>query len=198
MQILGIAASPRKNANSTAMVQAALAGAEKAGANTELVQLRDYMYSSCIGCEKCRTDKKCTGLSDGMTLLYPKIEAAKGIILASPVHFYNVTALMKAFIDRLYCYFDFDMENRPRAWSSRLAGQGRKAVVMTVGEQADEEDMGVTMQALRLSISCLDYEITDEVQVMAKFDTGLVRRDEEDSARCEQAGRELAQALGTV
>lgn len=195
MRILGIAGSPRKNANSTAMVKAALAGAKKAGASTELIQLRDYAFSSCIGCEKCRKDKACTGLSDGMTLLYPKIEAAKGLILASPVHFYNVTALMKAFIDRLYCYFDFDMDNRPRAWSSRLAGQGRKAVIMTVGEQADEKDMGVTMQALRLSISCLDYEITDEVQIMAKFDAGLVRRDHEDMARCEEAGTRLARAL---
>jgi len=195
MQILGIGASPRKNANSTAMLRAALGAAQEAGAETDAALLRRYQFSSCIGCEKCRTDKKCTGLNDGMTLLYPKIEASKGLILASPVHFYNVTAMMKAFMDRLYCYFDFDMKNRPRGWSSRLADQGRKAVILGIGEQTDRKDLGVVMEAMRLPLESLGYEIVDEISILRIFDAGMVRRDDEAMARCEEAGRELAQAL---
>lgn len=195
MQILGVGASPRKNSNSTAMMRAALSGAQAEGAETDSALLRRYQFSSCIGCEKCRTDKKCTGLNDGMTLLYPKIEAAHGLVLSTPVHFYNVTALCKAFIDRLYCYFDFDMKNRPRAWSSRLAGQGRKAVILAIGEQPDKHDLGVVMDAMRLPLESLGYEIVDSFNVLSVFDAGRVRKDDEALARCEEAGRELAKAL---
>jgi multimeric flavodoxin WrbA len=196
MNIIGIGASPRKNSNSTAMLRAALSGAQAAGAETDSALLRRYRYSSCIGCEKCRADKKCTGLNDGMTLLYPKIEAAQGLILSTPVHFYNVTAMMKAFIDRLYCYFDFDMESRPRAWSSRLAGQGRKAVILAIGEQPDEEDAGFVMDAMRLPLESLGYELADSFLALNVFDAGRVRKDDEVMARCEEAGRELAMSDG--
>lgn len=195
MQILGIGSSPRKNSNSTAMLRAALGGALAAGCEIDSALLRKYTYSSCKGCEKCRVDKKCTGLNDGMTLIYPKIEAAKGLILATPVHFYNVSALAKAFIDRLYCYFDFDMNSRPRAWSSRLAGQGRKAVILAVAEQPEKKDMGVVMEAMRLPLESLGFEIVDEVAVLSVFDAGLIRKNDEALARCEEAGQVLAQAL---
>ena len=50
---------------------------------------------------------------DGMSLLYPKIIDARGLVLVSPTHNYNITAIMKAFIDRLYCFYNFDNKNRP-------------------------------------------------------------------------------------
>jgi multimeric flavodoxin WrbA len=195
MNVLAVTGSPRKNANSAAMARAALDGAQETGAVTELVRLKDYAFSSCIGCEKCRADKACTGLRDGMSLLYPKIEAARGMVLCSPVHNYNVTAMIKAFIDRLYCYYDFDMENRPRAWSSRLAGQGRKAVLMAVAEQESKHDMGVVFEAMRLPMTALGYEIVAEVPVLAIFDAGRVKNCEDIVETCRKWGKRLGDAV---
>lgn len=52
-----------------------------------------------------------------MNLLYPKIEEAKGMVLGSPTYNYNVTSLMKTFIDRLYPYYNFT-DDRPRGYSA--------------------------------------------------------------------------------
>ncbi len=71
------------------------------------IQLRDYHYLPCIGCEKCQNSTLCSGLNDGMQLIYPKLLEARGLVLVSPTHNLNVTAWMKAFIDRLYCLYQF-------------------------------------------------------------------------------------------
>lgn len=77
----------------------------------EVVYLSDLHINGCRGCERCRGAGKCI-IADDMQKLYPKIERANAIILASPTYFYNVTDLMKTFIERLYCYECFHPQNR--------------------------------------------------------------------------------------
>jgi len=129
-----------------------------------------------------------------MELLYPEIEAAKGLILGSPTYNYNVTAPMKAFIDRLYCFYEFDREC-PRGWSSRLAGQSRKAVIGAICEQVDEKDMGFTIDAMRLPLEALGYEVIGVLPVFRIFEKGKVKEDNEALIRAEQLGSDLAAAL---
>ena len=192
--ITGIEASPRKGGNSHVMLGAILQGAQEAGESSFMAHLRDYRYEPCVGCEACRKHKACTRFQDGMTLLYPHIEESKGLVLVSPVHNYNVTAWMKAFIDRLYCYYDFE-DTRPRDWSSRLAGQGRKAVIGVVAEQMDKKDMGFALDAMRLPLTALGYDIVAELPVLGLFDRGRVAGVPEVMERARQAGRDLAGAL---
>jgi len=129
-----------------------------------------------------------------MTLLYPQLQDAKGLVLISPVHNYNVTAWVKAFIDRLYCFYDFE-NTRPRGWSSRLAGQGRKAVIAAIAEQEQEKDMGFAMDAMRLPLTAMGYEIVAEMPVLRLFDRGVIRDHAELMEQARQAGRKLAEAL---
>lgn len=192
--ILGIEGSPRKGGNSHNLLKAILAGAQDAGGDTKRVHLRDYRYDPCIGCEKCRKDKICTQLNDGMTLLYPRIKEAQGMVLISPVHNYNVTAWMKAFIDRLYCFYDFE-DTRPRGWSSRLAGQGRKAIIAAIAEQEDKHDMGFTLEAMRLPLEALGYEIVAEMPVLRLFDRGIIKQHQDILDQAHEAGEKLARAL---
>lgn len=193
-EILGVGASPRKEGNSDVLLAHILKGAQENKVSGRKVQLRDMHFSACIGCEKCRKDRFCTGLADGMTLLYPEIQNAKGLILVSPTHNYNITSWMKAFIDRLYCFYIFE-NTRPRAWSSRLAGQGRKAVLAAVCEQARQKDMGFTLEAMRLPLKALGYEIVGELPVYGVFDKGKVADNEEALALAHKLGAGLAQSL---
>lgn len=192
--ILGIEGSPRKSGNSHTMLRTILQGAGEVSAATHEAHLRDYRYEPCIGCERCRKDKACTRFHDGMTLLYPSLEQSKGLVLVSPVHNYNVTAWMKAFIDRLYCYYDF-ADTRPRAWSSRLAGQGRKAVIAAIAEQTGKKDMGFALQAMRLPLEALGYDIVAELPVLGLFDRGRIAKHQDLLDQARRAGRELAQAI---
>ncbi|HPJ94524.1 MAG TPA: flavodoxin family protein [Deltaproteobacteria bacterium] len=192
--ILGIGGSPRKGGNTDVLLDHIITGATLMNLETERILLRDCQFQPCIGCERCRKDRICTGLHDDMTPLYNKIVRASGLVLVSPVHNYNVTAWMKAFIDRLYCFYDFT-DDRPRGWSSRLADQGRKAVVAAVCEQASRDDLGFTLEAMRRPLEALGYEIVGELAVFGIFDQGKVRDNPEVLSQATRLGSELAEAL---
>ena len=132
-----------------------------------------------------------------MQILYPLVERSLGILCVSPVHNYNVTAWMKAFLDRLYCYYDFGRD-RPGRWSSRLAGQGRKAALVSVGEQHGSEGIGLTLEAMRLPLEALGYQIIEEIPVTGFFPRGRVERSPETMLLAEALGRRLAQSLGAT
>jgi len=193
-RILAVGASPRKGGNSDLLLESFAAGAAGAGVDTEIVQLRDLKFSPCIGCEQCRTTKSCTRFDDDMSPLYPKLAAARGLILISPVHNYNLTAWMKAFIDRLYCFYDF-AEPRPGPWGSRLAGQGRQALVAAVCEQLERKDMGFTLEALQMPLEALGYRVLEPFPVLGLFGRGEVAKEKLVLAAAEAAGEQLAREL---
>ncbi|MFC1913680.1 flavodoxin family protein [Chloroflexota bacterium] len=192
-KVLGIGGSPRKGGNSDILLKRLLKGAQDRGAATEEIQLRDYQFQPCIACERCRKDKRCTGLLDGMQLIYPKIEDAMGLVLISPVYSYNMTALMKSFIDRLYSFYYFSDE-RPGYWSSRLGDQGRKAIISFVGEQTSLEEggMDLSFETMRRSVEALGYEIIGEMPVLGIFHKGKVKEYSQVLEQAENLGRELA------
>ncbi|MFC1871067.1 flavodoxin family protein [Chloroflexota bacterium] len=195
-KVLGIGGSPRKGGNSDILMKHLLRGARDGGASTEEIQLRDYQFQPCIGCERCRKDEKCTGLHDGMQLIYPKIEDAMGLVLICPVYSYNMTALMKSFIDRLYSFYYFSDE-RPGYWSSRLGNQGRKAIISFVGEQStlEEGGMNLSFETMRRSVEALGHEIIGEMPVPGIFHKGRVKEYSQILNQAENLGREFASRL---
>jgi len=198
-RVLGVCGSPRRGGNSDLLLQSVLKGAAGGGVGTEAVYLREHQFQGCIGCERCRKDEACTGLMDGMQALYPKVREARGLVLVSPIYSYNVTAMMKAFIDRLYAFYHFD-EQRPGHWHSRLGNQGRKAVLVVVGEQSTPEEGGadLTMAVLRRSVVALGYEVLAELFVLGVFPKGKVREQPQVLEQAEAAGRLLASRLQGV
>ncbi|MGM0417785.1 MAG: flavodoxin family protein [Thermodesulfobacteriota bacterium] len=193
-RILGIEGSPRKGGNSDVLLSQMLKGAEANKTDFTKIHLRDIDFKGCIGCEKCRKDKVCTGLKDGMSLIYPDFLSSKGLILISPTHNYNLTAWMKAFIDRLYCFYDFD-SNCPRGWSSRISGQKRKAVIAAVCEQESKKDMGFTLDAMRIPLEAHGFEIIDELPVFKIFDKAKVKENPEVMDKAFNLGKRLGESL---
>ena len=102
MKILAVAGSPRRGGNSDTLLQQAIAGAQTAGATVELVVLSQLDIHPCAGCERCFADGRCV-VNDDYQSLYDKVLAADAVMLASPVHFTNVSGWTKAFIDRFQC-----------------------------------------------------------------------------------------------
>jgi multimeric flavodoxin WrbA len=193
-EILGVGGSPRKNGNSDVLLRQVLAGVSQESIECSLVQLRDIQFQGCIGCEKCRKDKICTGLIDGMSMIYNEIISSKGLILVSPTHNYNITSWMKAFIDRLYCFYNFQ-NTRPRAWSSQLANQNRKAVIIAICEQENKKDMGFTLEAMRTPIEALGYQVIGEQAVFKIFDKGKVKNENDILENAYSLGKDLGKAV---
>lgn len=194
--ILGIMGSPRKNGNTAILLQEIMQALGD-GVETETVQLSSLNIQGCRGCEQCRAKGKCIILDD-MQELYPKIERADAIILASPTYFYNVTALMKAFIERLYCYERFHPQDRS-VWSSLNEINGTKfAVSIAVCEQENEYDMGFASEAMDRSLQALGYRLVDSVKVLKVYKEGEVQHHPQALIQAKRAGERLIKMFDLI
>jgi multimeric flavodoxin WrbA len=99
MNIIGIAASPRRHGNSETLLDHTLTGAISMGAKTEKIVLSLLDIRPCHGSDTCLKKARCF-VKDDMAQLLDKIDKADRVVIASPVYFGSVTAQLKAMIDR--------------------------------------------------------------------------------------------------
>ena len=102
MYVVAFNGSARKNGNTAIMLKTALAELEGEGVRTELIQLAGITLPGCDACYTCqqRKDKRCVIEGDPLNEYIEKMLAADGILLGSPVYFSDVTANMKALMER--------------------------------------------------------------------------------------------------
>jgi len=132
-RILAIDGSYREHGITDQLVAAAVDGARAAGAEVEVVYLRDWPIEFCLNCRHCTQEPgeapgECVQ-QDRMAELIARIEGADGYILASPTNDYTVTALFKRFTERLlvYAYWPWD---RP-APRLRRPKPGKQALLLS-------------------------------------------------------------------
>ncbi len=99
MNIIGISGSPTRDGNNEKMIEMALAVAEDRGFGVDRIFLSERAVSPCTACGGCTNKKACT-IEDDMAGIYPLLEDADGIIVATPVYFGCMTAQLKALFDR--------------------------------------------------------------------------------------------------
>jgi len=99
VKVLCIYGSPRKGGNSDLLLDSALEGAKKQGADVKKVYVRDLRISGCQGCDGCKETGKCV-IQDDMQDIYHMLDDANVIVLSSPIFFYGLTSQIKALIDR--------------------------------------------------------------------------------------------------
>lgn len=102
MKVIAINGSTRKNGNTAILINYVLAELEREGIETELIQLAGVTLHGCRACYKCwrNKDLHCSVKTDMLNTLIDKILPAQGLILGSPTYFSDVTANMRAFIER--------------------------------------------------------------------------------------------------
>ena len=102
MKVVAFNGSPRKDGNTTILINHVFRELEKEGIETELVQLSGREIHGCIACYKCfeNKDQHCAVKNDIANECIEKMIQAEGILLGSPVYFTDVTSEMKALIDR--------------------------------------------------------------------------------------------------
>ncbi|QJB57118.1 flavodoxin family protein [Pseudodesulfovibrio sp. zrk46] len=102
MKVIAVNGSPRKGGNTDNMLKHALDHMEKAGWETEFVQLGGRNIRGCMACGKCWENKdfKCIVNNDIFNEIMEKMLEADAIILGSPTYFSDVSAELKALLDR--------------------------------------------------------------------------------------------------
>jgi multimeric flavodoxin WrbA len=120
MKVLVIVGSPRKGNTYHAAERLREIIQQKAPVDWEYVMLGDINLEPCRGCFTCfaRGEEYCP-LEDDASGLEQRMKDADGVILATPVYGFQVSGLMKTFIDRHSYIF-----HRPRFFR-------QKALILT-------------------------------------------------------------------
>lgn len=102
MKVVAFNGSPRKGGNTEFLLKAALAELEAEGIETELIQIGGQVLRGCTACCWCREsgEKRCVIDDDPLNGYLDKMREADAILLGSPTYFADLTAEMKALIDR--------------------------------------------------------------------------------------------------
>ncbi len=162
MKVIAFNGSPRKNANTVTLVQAALKGAASKGAETRLVNLNELNIKGCQGCESCKkAPGKCV-LKDDLTPLLQEMAECDAVVLGSPIYWFRVNAQLKMLIDRLYCFMG--TETNPDTGEETpyfVFPQGKKFVIVTSQGDENPEMYQQTLDWINLVVTIMGSASTE-------------------------------------
>ena len=195
MKVIGIVCSPRRQGNTEFLVREALTAAEEAGAEeVEVVSVADNGILPCDGCGNCLETAECM-IDDDMQDIYPKLLAADGIIIGTPVYFWGVTAQAKAIIDRTYCLAAAHLAVDPEL----------RAKIKSYGRVLRNKVGGVIVVAGREGASSAFRQISDFFRLHLMVEAGgaiaygsnrgEVSKDEEGLRQARGVGRAVVRAI---
>lgn len=115
MNVLSIIGSPIKNGTTEKLVDELHKGiiSKHNYADTSKLFLQGQQIEPCIACNCCQKalDNRCV-IQDDMMENYDKIISADVLVFATPIYWWNVSAQLKLFIDRMYALLkDDDVSN---------------------------------------------------------------------------------------
>ena len=103
MNILILQGSPRANGNTAWMAEEFKKAAEAAGHRVALVNVARKKIAGCLACGFCHGKGNGSCIQkDDMQELYPLLEEAEALVLASPVYYFTMSAQIQAPIQRIY------------------------------------------------------------------------------------------------
>lgn len=102
MKAVAFNGSPRKNGNTDYLLKKVLEAVGQGGIETELVQVGGQALRGCTACGQCieRKNKRCVIDTDCVNECIGKMIEADAIIMGSPTYFADMSAELKALIDR--------------------------------------------------------------------------------------------------
>jgi multimeric flavodoxin WrbA len=191
MKALGLFGSPRRGGNTEILLEEALKGAEREGAEIERLYLSDLKITPCTECHGCDSTGDCVIL-DEMQKIYPKLLEADIIILASPVFFYGVTAWAKGLIDRSQAIWAKKyLVNDP---SMGKRGKRRKGFFISVGATKGQKVFDGAILTVKYFFDALNAEYTGELVYRGVEGKGEILKHPKALEQAREAGRKLVLA----
>ena len=191
MLVLGIYGSPRKGGNTDQMLNAFLDGAAGLGADIERLYVRDLELRPCIGCGHCDKAGSCVQ-QDAMVEVYPRLEQADRIAVASPIYFYSVTAQLKMLIDR-------SQASLMKKKLAREAGEfsskepPRKGFLLSAAATRGKRLFDCAVLPVRYFFDALEVQYAGELCFAGIEERKAIEKHPTALEDCRKAGRELVQ-----
>lgn len=104
MKVIAFNGSPKEKGNTYFSLRTVADVLEKEEIEVEIIHVGDKAIRGCTGCYGCGKNKneKCIIDTDLVNECIPKVIAADGILLGSPVYYSGINGSMKSFLDRLF------------------------------------------------------------------------------------------------
>ena len=155
-KIIAIYGSPRRKGNTATLLKKAIEGARDAGADVEEIVLRDLKISPCLEIYGCLQAGECA-IKDDFQMVRDKILHAQGLILASPVFFYAVSAHTKMLMDRFQSLWvkKYWVDKTPREQQTN----NRKGLFISVGATKGKKLFDGMLLSIRYFFDVLDMEL---------------------------------------
>ncbi len=131
--IVAIVGSYRKAGVIDTAVDEILRAAQDSGVQTSKIYLIDKHIEFCTNCRACTQQpgpaRGTCPINDDMAEILGRLDSADALVIASPINFFNVTAVTRKFLERLLVYVYWP-------WGStipkyRVTKSGKKAVLVT-------------------------------------------------------------------
>ena len=135
MKIVCLLGSPNVKGCSATVAERFCQTAERSGAEVNRVVLNQLTYRGCQACMACKGKADHCVIKDDLAAVLEAVAGADLLVMASPIYFGEVTAQLKGFIDRMYCWLTPDFHTASN--KSRLP-PGRKLVFVQTQGNADE------------------------------------------------------------
>ncbi len=187
LKVVAFNGSPRKDGNTSILIRHIFDELENEGIEAELVQVGGQMIRGCTDCRKCyeNRDRQCVFDDDIVNDCIEKMIDADGIILASPVYFLDVSAEMKALIDRAGVV-------------SRANDGLYRRKVATAAVAVRRSGANHTIDTLLHFMLYSGMTVPGIPVIGIGRDIGDVLKDEEGIARAKEVGKNMAWLLKTI
>lgn len=155
-KIIAIYGSPRRNGNTATLLKKTVDGARQSGAHVEEIVLRDLKLSPCMEIYGCKENGECR-INDDFQKVRDLILDSQGLIIASPIFFYSVSAHTKILMDRFQSLWvkKYWLDKNP---ANRIATR-RKGLFISVGATQGKKLFDGTLLSMRYFFDVLDMDL---------------------------------------
>ena len=155
-KVVAIFGSPRRQGNTATLLREAIRAARESGAVVEEIVLRDQKISPCLEIYGCKEAGECA-IKDDFQKVRDLILDAQGLILASPIFFYSVSAHTKILMDRFQSLWvkKYWIDKTPKNQKNIQ----RKGLFIAVGATKGKKLFDGTLLSMRYFFDILDMEL---------------------------------------
>lgn len=166
MKILAINGSHKKTGGvNQLLIDSILKGARSQGAECETIRLSTTKIETCLSCDYCQKKDEYTCVydnKDDFQHVYKKLLEADILIFSTPVYIFNISGLMKTFLDRIYSRGKCDVHTITQSKllfhdvEERLAN--KKFISIIVSDNIESKTTKSISYFFRCFASFLDYK----------------------------------------
>ena len=132
MRVTMVLGSPRPQSNSAKLAEAAASAFSGPGHEIRRHVLHDLKVKGCQGCWSCKGRTEFCVIKDDLTEVLFGAAESDVVIVSGPIYVGDVSAQLKAFIDRTFSWYKPDYNTNPRP--SRLVPGKAMALILTQGD----------------------------------------------------------------